>query len=99
MKRFDTAPEEQQQNPDQEQHSQRIETLDRPMCDGTRGEAWGRTRKKIEALGRNVSGMRPKMLLCKTFLGQTGEPFRLGREPHGTESARPTCLPCGPLPS
>lgn len=32
MKRFDTSPEELQQNPDQEQHSQRIEAPDRPMC-------------------------------------------------------------------
>lgn len=39
-----------------------------------------------------MPGMLPtqNVLLCKTFLGQTGEPFPLGREPHGTESARPT---------
>lgn len=56
----------------------------------------------MEALGGRKECARnatQNVLLCKTFLGQTGEPFPLGREPHGTESARPTCLPCGPLPS
>lgn len=38
----------------------------------------------------------PEMLLGKTFLGKTGEPFRLGREPHGTESAAPPGCLVGP---